>query len=93
MPRPLGDVYKRQMYLSGFCDRDIPEGGLRAIEAYFDALVSRGMKVQPRFIYSHAMPDALNDAPQAIILRHIDQLAPVIAKWKHAINAFPIRCV
>jgi periplasmic beta-glucosidase len=81
-------VAQAYMYLSGFCDRDIPEGGLRAIEAYFDALVSRGMKVQPRFIYSHAMPDALNDAPQAIILRHIDQLAPVIAKWKHAINAF-----
>lgn len=34
------------------------------------------------------MPDPVHDAPQDVILHHIDQLAPVVAACRDGINAF-----
>lgn len=49
-----------------------------------------GIKSQPRFCYMTSMPDPDHEASQETMLRHIDQLAPVIKEMKDTIQAFPI---
>lgn len=72
-------VAQNYLYISGYNQGPIDDKGLEAITAFYDAQIQRGVKGQPRFIYSHDMPDPVHDAPQDVILHHIDQLAPVVA--------------
>lgn len=75
------------LYLSGYCDRDITEKGLQAIEAYLETLKDKKMKALLRFAYAKDPFDSENDAEQSRILRHMDQLAPIVNKWKDTIHA------
>lgn len=52
-----------------------------------DALKSRNKKALLRFAYAKDIGDAATDVPQAIMLRHMDQLAPVVSRWKDTIHA------
>ena len=81
-------VAQNYLYISGYNQGPIDDKGLEAITAFYDAQIQRGVKGQPRFIYSHDMPDPVHDAPQDVILHHIDQLAPVVAACRDGINAF-----
>ena len=71
------------VYLSGYNQGDISNFGLQGVDAMFQALKNLGLKGVIRFCYSDAMPDPQDDAPQSVILRHIDQLAPIVRKWKN----------
>lgn len=86
MPR----VCQTYIYLSGFNDRDISEKGLEALDAVFQAHLDLGLRMQPRFLYPKTRDDPVNDAPQDVILRHIGQLEPVLRKWSHAVQFFPV---
>lgn len=72
-PTTVMQVY---LYLSGYNSGDIPQAGLDAVEAFLDALKSRNKKALLRFAYAKDIGDAATDAPQAIMLRHMEQLAP-----------------
>ena len=83
-------VVQTYLYLTAYKDGDIPAKGLDALKTYLRVLKEMGIKCQPRFLYMTMMPDPENEAKQEIILRHIDQLAPVIKEFKDVIQAFPI---
>lgn len=89
-PEGLPRVCQTYIYLSGYHDRDIPAKALDALGKVFEAHEELGIKVQPRFCYAKTIKDAVNDAKQEVMLRHIHQLAPVIRKWSHVIQFFPI---
>lgn len=78
------------LYLSGFNKGNITDKGLQAIEACLDALHDRGMKAILRFAYSTGLStaDREKDAPQDIILRHIQQLRPILEKKQSHIHAY-----
>lgn len=79
-------VAQSYLELNVFKDTDITSKGLQAIEAYFDGLKLRGLKAQVRFIYELNIGDVGNAAKQPIILRHIDQLTPLLVKRKNDIQ-------
>lgn len=78
------------LYLGGFNKGDITDRGLQAVEAYLDALHDRGMKAVLRFAYStgQSAQDKEKDAPQEIILRHLQQLRPILEKKKAYIHVY-----
>ncbi|MDD6034529.1 MAG: DUF4874 domain-containing protein [Oscillospiraceae bacterium] len=84
-PVQLAQLY---LYLSGFNRGDIPPQGLTAIEACLDALREREMKALLRFAYCTGLSekDRQNDAPQPVILRHMQQLRPVLERKKEIIH-------
>ena len=88
IPPVLFAIYLSLIHICGYNKGPIDDKGLEAITAFYDAQIQRGVKGQPRFIYSHDMPDPVHDAPQDVILHHIDQLAPVVAACRDGINAF-----
>lgn len=90
LPEGMPRVSQTYIYLSGFNDRDISAKGLEALDAVFQAHLDLGLRVQPRFVYPKNRNDPIHDAPQEVILRHIEQLAPVIRKWSHVIQFFPV---
>lgn len=83
---PTCKVVMSYIWLSAYCDRDISAKGLMAVEAYFQAVLNRGMQAIVAFQYSDAYPDEIDDAEQKTMHRHIDQLAPIVKKWKKAIH-------
>ncbi len=89
-PEGMPRVSQTYIYLSGFNDRDISDKGLRVLDDIFQAHLDLGLRVQPRFLYPKNRNDPINDAPQEVILRHIEQLAPVIQKWSHVVQFFPV---
>ena len=89
-PEGMPMISQTYIYLSGFNSRAITDKGLQALGQVFEAHLDLGIKIQPRFCYAKDINDALNDAPQNIMLQHIKQLAPVIKTWSRAIQFFPI---
>lgn len=89
-PEGMPMISQTYIYLSGFNSRAITDKGLQALGQVFEAHLELGIKIQPRFCYAKDINDALNDAPQNIMLQHIKQLAPVIKTWSRAIQFFPI---
>lgn len=89
-PEGLPTVCQTYIYLCGYNDRDIPAKALEALGEVFKAHEEMGIKIQPRFCYAKNINDPLTDAPQDIMLRHIEQIAPVIKEWSHVIQFFPI---
>ncbi|HEY0133918.1 MAG TPA: DUF4832 domain-containing protein [Nannocystis sp.] len=65
-----------QVLIPEYRDKPLDDALLDEIHAGFDLVRAHGMKVVPRFHYSNAGDEP--DAPLAIILGHIDQLAPVL---------------
>lgn len=90
LPEGMPRVCQTYIYLSGFNDRDISEKGLETLDAVFQAHLDLGLRMQPRFLYPKTRDDPVNDAPQDVILRHIGQLEPVLRKWSHAVQFFPV---
>lgn len=61
----------------------LPDSVLRFISDDFTAIRSAGLKCIPRFAYSANIGEP--DAPLEIILRHLDQLQPILRKNKDVI--------
>ncbi|MEG1886788.1 MAG: DUF4874 domain-containing protein, partial [Oscillospiraceae bacterium] len=66
----------------------IDEKGLIAIQAYLDALKEKGLKALLRFVYSEGQNDREHDATQEIMLQHMQQLRPLMAKNKDIIHVY-----
>lgn len=77
----LAQVY---FYLTGYRGREIDEAGFQAMQFYFDTLRAHGLKALLRFAYS--TDPGVNDATQADMLRHIEQLRPFLERNKACIH-------
>jgi hypothetical protein len=68
-------------YLGDDHAQDLPQAFVDDVQAGFDAIRDAGLKAVVRFQYDdgEGYPDGANDAPESFILRHIEQLAPVLA--------------
>ncbi|MCL7762653.1 DUF4832 domain-containing protein [Polaribacter sp. Z014] len=71
----------RSYQLDIFKDKAISEEVLNAIQGDMDIIRKVGNKIVLRFSYSNSCCDApFNDAPKAIILKHLNQLKPILEK-------------
>lgn len=77
----LAQVY---FYLTGYRGREIDEAGFQAMQFYFNTLRAYGLKALLRFAYS--TDPGVNDATQADMLRHIEQLRPFLEQNKASIH-------
>jgi hypothetical protein len=70
----------RLFYLDDFVDSDISQTYLTAMQADFDTVRQAGLKMVVRFAYTNGpdMNPPYGDAPKEWILRHIEQLRPVL---------------
>lgn len=66
--------------LSDFIDKDISQGHLDMIQACFDALREGGSKCILRFSYSDSENETPWDAEVDVVMRHIQQLKPLLQK-------------
>lgn len=69
-------------YLGADHEQDLPAQALADIGEGFATIRDAGLKAIVRFQYDdgEGYPDGANDASEATILRHIEQLAPVLAE-------------
>ncbi len=73
----------RYFGLKAWRTTDIPAEILQKIDDDFAAIRAAGLKCIPRFTYSADIGEP--DAPLSIILRHLDQLKPILRKNKDVI--------
>lgn len=66
----------RMYYLEKFRDRDISAAQLKLIQEDFAVIRQAGCKCILRFAYAHNM--GVPDAPLNVVLRHIEQLQPIL---------------
>ena len=71
-------LYYLGFYLTDFMDGDISQAFLDKIQASFDALREGGSKCILRFAYSDNEDDKKWDAPEEIVLHHVEQLKPLL---------------
>src|SRR5262249_29211969 len=62
--------------------QDLPPNVMTNVQAGFDAVRRAGVKAVVRFQYDdgEGYPSGANDAPETWMIRHIQQLAPVLQK-------------
>jgi hypothetical protein len=67
-------------YLGADHEQDLPQQALDDIASGFSSIRDAGLKAVVRFQYDdgEGYPDGANDASEASILRHIEQLAPIL---------------
>jgi len=76
--------------LADYIDRDLPPEYLNALPAHFQLARDAGIKLIVRFSYNDgpSYPNTDPDAPLEQVLRHIEQLAPVLETNKDVIVWF-----
>ncbi|MBR7132096.1 MAG: DUF4874 domain-containing protein [Clostridia bacterium] len=74
------------LYLTDYRNMDIPQDGMDAIEAFFKFCEIEQIKIMLRFGYCDDLNYLDRGANQETILRHIKQLAPLVAKYRHCIH-------
>lgn len=67
-------------YLQSFMDGDISQAYLDMIQKSMDALRTAGIKCVLRFAYQNSQSKKPWDAPIHVVLRHVDQLKPLLEK-------------
>ena len=72
-------------YLNGFRDRLISGEFLARIKANMEALREGGSKCVLRFAYSSDINDEPHDAPEELVLQHIEQLKPLLSEYSDVI--------
>lgn len=90
--RSLGtSIVYSYVRLDRYRDSDLPQDFLDRVQSAFDALREGGVKVVLRFAYNFGpYPNSDPDASKEQILRHIDQLTPLLQRnadviaWMHA---------
>ncbi|MEX0680205.1 MAG: DUF4832 domain-containing protein [Balneolales bacterium] len=77
-------LIQRNYTISDFRDSDISESWLDVIRQDFQTIREGGAKAVVRFRYSRAIGE--EDAPLEIVLRHLDQLKPILEDNYDVIN-------
>lgn len=65
-------------YLRSFLDGDISEAYLNMVRKSLDAVRSAGIKCVLRFAYQNSESSKPWDAPVDVVLRHVEQLKPIL---------------
>lgn len=65
-------------YLRSFMDGDISEAYLNMVRKSLDAVRSAGIKCVLRFAYQNSESSKPWDAPVDVVLRHVEQLKPIL---------------
>lgn len=83
-------LYLHCYYLADYVNSDIPQAYLDRMEKNFDALRQGGAKAIIRFAYKYDSDDSAKpwNADKEHMMRHIDQLAPVLQKNADVILGF-----
>ena len=66
-------------YLTRYCDGEIPQSKLDALQTAFDEARAEGVKFILRFAYENDMPAKTGPTPERI-LSHIAELTPIVRK-------------
>lgn len=67
-------------YLTDFMSGDISEAYLKMIQTSFDNIRQAGVKCVLRFAYQNSEDATPWDAPVDVVLRHVEQLKPILQK-------------
>ena len=67
-------------YLTDFMNGDISEAYLEMIQKSMDAIRDAGIKCVLRFAYQNSESNKPWDAPVDVVLRHVEQLKPILQK-------------
>ena len=67
-------------YLTNFMDGDISQAYLDMIQKSMDAFRNAGIKCVLRFAYQNSESSKPWDAPVDVVLRHVEQLTPILQK-------------
>lgn len=70
------------VYLTDYYNKDLDKKALDNIQNYFDFLDSNGIKMLLRFAYEYDEKDKVRGPTTAQILRHLEQLKPLMEKNK-----------
>ena len=74
-------------YLTGYKDTPvIPEAGISVMQANFDFARKEKIRLLVRFAYQTAQEGARGEAPQDIMMAHMQQLKPLLEKNKDVIH-------
>ncbi len=74
------------IYLTHYRNMDIPPEGLEAIQIFFDICRERRIKLMTRFGYCDSFLNLSTGANEDTLIRHIKQLAPLVARNKDVIH-------
>lgn len=74
------------IYLTAYRGQDLPKAALDAIDKFFEFARKREFTVLLTFAYCDDLNNLTTGADQATILRHIEQLAPIVKKNKDTIH-------
>ena len=85
-PEKVTVIY-RYFLLGNFMETEISETYLNNIQVDFDRIRNAGLKVLVRFSYTNRQSTDPQQPVKALILQHIEQLAPVLEKNKDVIVA------
>lgn len=75
----VGQFY---VYLTDYCGRPLDDAFLQRLEAEFDAMRQAGVKALLRFAYETTNVSPTNGPTREMVLRHIDQLRPLVGRNK-----------
>ena len=79
----IGQFY---VYLTDFAQRPLDEAILGRIQSEFDAMRRAGVKALLRFAYETTNKAPTNGPTREMVLRHMDQIQPVIEKNRDVIH-------
>ena len=72
------------VYLTEYKEKDLDQKAFDAIHTYFDSLASKNLRILLRFAY-HGMDDSYKSPTAQQIIRHIEQLKPLLAEYEDLI--------
>lgn len=72
------------VYLTEYKEKDLDQKAFDAIHTYFDFLASKNLRILLRFAY-HGMGDSYKSPTAQQIIRHIEQLKPLLAEYEDLI--------
>lgn len=75
------------VYLSEYREKDLDQKAFDAIQKYFDFLASKNLRILPRFAY-HSSDNSQESPSAKQILRHIEQLKPLLKEYEDLIYVF-----
>ncbi|MBR5403206.1 MAG: DUF4832 domain-containing protein [Bacteroidales bacterium] len=78
-------LYYLGFYLTDFMNGDISQSYLDKIQSCFDALREGGAKCVLRFSYKNSESSKPWDAKEEVVMRHIEQIKPLLEKNKDVI--------
>ena len=81
------------VYLTDYYNKDLDRTALDNIQKYFDFLDSKGIRMLLRFAYEHDENDKVHGPSTEQVLRHLEQLKPLLEKNKNKIYVMQAGCI